>query len=197
MLGNAAGLFTRGRRPRVSIRAIRYAIVLLVLLGVTWLQHVPTVEAQAPGQVMLLNVQFDPKDIMVEPAENVSMRIVNGDPVPHTFTVFAQPNAVVPRDDFQVLTAYYEANEKLVDVWLEAGETGWANFTAPMMEANYPIVCMILGHAAAGMVGTLVVGEPGPAGFIWPLGLVQTILVITLAGTVIFAAYYHLRTTRR
>lgn len=194
---NAACLSTRGRRSRCTKGATRYVLILLILLAVMSVHHVPTAEAQAPGQVMLLNLRFDPSEIRAEPGENVSMRIVNGDPVPHTFTLFAQANADVPVAVFSELTDYYDANEKLADVWLEGGEVGWANFTAPTLEANYPIVCMILGHAAAGMVGTLVVGEPGQAGFVWPLGLVQTIFVISLIGTAVFAVSYHLRTTRR
>ncbi len=185
-------------RAEGTARTSRVSLFLVLLLAVAFLPEGPAVRAQAPEEVLLLDsLRFDPGVIVVEPGENVSMRIVNVGVAQHTFTLFAEPNVQLDYSNMATLTAYYEENEKLADIWLAGGESGWANFTAPLAEANYAIVCMIIGHAAAGMVGTLVVGEPAPTGFSWPLGLVQTIFVTALMGTAVFAAYYHLAVTRR
>ncbi len=175
-------------------------LAFLLLLGLMSFPQMPSAAGQPPQSVLLLdNFTFDPGTIYVEPGENVSMMITIPGSLPHTFTVFAQPDVQIDYTNFAELNAYYEENERLTDVWLSGGESGWVNFTAPTLEGRYPIVCMIVGHAGAGMVGTLVVGEPGevgPSGFVWSLGLVQTMLVVTLIGVAVFAVYYHLRTTR-
>ncbi len=144
------------------------------------------------------NFRFDPERIEVRPGENVTLRLMNVGFAPHTFTLFAVPNAVVPVDNFPELQSYYENTELIVDVWLDGQNESTRTFTAPMIEANYVFVCMLIGHALNGMVGVLVVGSGSPTpGPVWPLGLIQTILAIALAGTAIFAVVYHLRTTSR
>ncbi len=174
-------------------------LILTSFLLATALQG-PPARAQTVVTVQLLDtLRFDPPLIQVEPGEEVHLRVVNAGQAEHTFTLFIPPNPDVPISEFPALQAYYDATETIVDAWLQAGEEEWANFTAPMVEADYRYVCMILGHAAGGMVGWLQVGAGGGGdgpGFVWPLGLIQTILVIALAGTAVFALVYHLRTTR-
>lgn len=175
-------------------------ILLLTALVLTAVAPAPPARGQTEVTVRLLDtLRFDPPLIAVDPGEEVHLRVMNAGQSMHTFTLFTPPNPEVPLDPFSALQTYYDETQKMADVWLDPGEEAWANFTAPSEEANYRYLCMVLGHAAGGMVGWLQVGGGGPdggGGFVWPLDLIQTILVIALAGTAVFAVVYHLRTTR-
>ncbi len=192
------------KRLLVRTRPTHLAFLLLAVLSIIALliPYSSPVRGQRSIDVELRDdLTFSPDRIAVSPGENITLRLINVGGAQHTFTLFVVPNDVVPIEPFSELQAYYDRTDKIVDVWLLGGEEATVSFTAPTTEAEYAVVCMIIGHAALGMVGVLVVGEPDgvtpPPGFVWPLGLIQTILVIALAGTAVFAAVYHLQTTRR
>jgi uncharacterized cupredoxin-like copper-binding protein/N-acetylneuraminic acid mutarotase len=105
---------------------------------------------------------FEPDSFSAAPGDTVSLTIINAGALTHTFTLFAQADANVPVDDFDALQNYYNANTKIVDLILAAGEQDAASFTAPMTEGRYTFVCMTPGHAAGGMHGhvTIAVAEP-------------------------------------
>jgi uncharacterized cupredoxin-like copper-binding protein len=155
--------------------------------------------AQVSIRVLLKDtLSFEPSTISVQPGETLNLTLVNDGIVDHTFTLFAEPDARVPVEDLEALLAYYQQEDIIVDVLVRPGDTGWANFTAPKSAAKYIFVCMIPGHAVGGMHGVLLVGspsDPGP-GFSFEIGLIQAILIAALVGTIIFAAVYHLRSTR-
>ncbi|MFQ5839031.1 MAG: plastocyanin/azurin family copper-binding protein [Thermoplasmata archaeon] len=167
-------------------------------LSLVSLITIPGVDAQTVITVHLKDsLSFDPSAISVQPGEEVNVTLVNDGIVEHTFTLFAELNALVPLSDFTALRDYYQQAELIVDVSLQGGETGWAEFTAPIAPGNYILVCMVPGHAAGGMHGILTVGTtspPGP-GFSLEIGLVQAIMIAALAGTVVFGVFYHLRTS--
>jgi uncharacterized cupredoxin-like copper-binding protein len=182
----------------VAARHLRIAAFVVALLLLTLLP-VPKASAQVNLTVQLKDtLSFEPSAISVQPGENISLFLVNDGIVDHTFTLFAQPNAEVPVNDNEALQAYYGQADIVVDVLVGPGETGWANFTAPLTEGLYIFVCMIPGHALGGMHGVLTVGNPsGPGpGFTLEIGLVQGLMLIALVGTVIFGVAYHLRSTR-
>ncbi len=129
-------------------------VIVVLVAGVFALSAQPVRGLER--DVNLLDIlRFNPDTLTVAPGEEVSLRIVGGN-TDHTFTLFAQRDADVPTAP-QALEDYYDANSKISDVAVGPGEIMWANFTAPAAEGTYTYVCMIGGHAAAGMVGTLVV----------------------------------------
>ena len=103
------------------------------------------------------SLAFEPGSFSVASGESVSLTLINGGALTHTFTLFAQANANVPVNDFSALQDYYNANARLVDVTLSAGQQVSSSFTAPVMEGTYTFVCMTAGHAAGGMHGTMTV----------------------------------------
>lgn len=151
---------------------------------------VPQVAAQASVTVTMRDISFDPGSFSVMPGDSVSLTLVNAGALPHTFTLFAQADANVPVNDFNALQDYDNANAKLVDMSFGGGQQGSDSFTAPMEEGAYTFVCMISGHAASGMHGTMTVSatqDGGPAP-IDPLiiGVVVAVVVIVVAVSVVF-----------
>lgn len=173
------------------------AVLLLLALVVSSL---PSGQAQTPDEILLRDsFTFSPNRIPLSPGQNVSIHLTNAGVTIHTFTLFATPDPQVELSSFPDLVAFYDASEKLVDASIPGGESDWANFTAPEVEANYLFVCMIAGHAATGMFGYAVVGNPAPpdgGGFVWPFGLVQNLFIAALVGAVVFAVIYQLRSRR-
>lgn len=166
------------------------AWLTLLLLGGLAL----TLPAPAAAHTMGIHLDdtlvFTPNEIPVMPGESVSLQIENTGTEIHSFTLFLQVDADVPVTDFAALTAYNNTNDK-IEVWLNGGETDWANFTAPTDPGRYTYVCMVLGHAASGMVGELIVqGETPPPGdgLISPLfiGIIVAVVAIVVLVVVFF-----------
>ncbi len=169
--------------------AAAFSLLIMVLINSA---------AITPARALEMDVElrdtrtFVPDVIRVQPREQVSLRIVNSGADPHTFTLFAQRNALVPKEDFTQLTAYNDSNAKLADIWLAGGKVGWANFTAPMEQGTYTFVCMIVGHAQTGMHGVMVVTTQ--------TGL-DTLTIVVIAGVTIpvavVAIFFVLRMRKR
>ncbi|HEX6988589.1 MAG TPA: cupredoxin domain-containing protein [Bacillota bacterium] len=79
---------------------------------------------------------FSPNEISVSAGEEVTIQLVNKDSTVHNFSIEA-------------------LNVHSGEV--AAGETKEITFTAPSEPGEYEILCDIPGHAAGGMVATLVV----------------------------------------
>ena len=171
-----------------------------VLLATMVLASAPLWAAPGPqvsGQVNLTitmrdSLTFDPGSFSVAPGQSVSLTLINGGALTHTFTLFAEANANVPVNDNSALQAYYNdpANAKIVDISSAGGVQQSEPFTAPMTLGTYTFVCIVANHAAAGMHGTMTVTstppeEPAP---IDPLliGIVIAVVVIVIAGAAVF-----------
>jgi uncharacterized cupredoxin-like copper-binding protein len=137
---------------------------------------------------------FEPGTLFFDPGDNVTLQVVNGGVLQHSFTLFAEAGASVPVDNNAALQDFYANNPTLVDVLLGGGEEATANLTVPA-EGVYTFVCIVPGHAVGGMHGLLIVGNPPVPGDLG-IGIVQAIFLATLAGVAIFAAVYHVRSTR-
>ena len=178
-----------------SLRARHLAFVLLVTMVIASLALWAGPGPQILGQVNLTvtmrdSLAFEPGSFSVAPGESVSLTLINAGVLPHTFTLFDQANANVPVNDFNALQDYHNMNTNLVDVSFGGSEQDSASFTAPMTEGTYTFVCMIAGHAARGMHGTMTVTSApadGPAP-IDPLliGVVVAVVVIVIAVSAVF-----------
>ena len=179
-------------------RALRLASPLIAFLFLALFIPTPGASGQVNLTVLLKDsLIFEPRLIVAQPGDNVSLKLVNDGVLRHTFTLFSQPNAQVPLNDNAALQEFASQAELIVDIVLAGGEEAWANFTAPPTEASYILVCTEPGHAVGGMHGVLAVGIPPPDGPSIRIGIVQGLMLGAIAGTVVFAVLYHLRTTRR
>ncbi len=149
-----------GGRLRRAALTVFASLLLLSVLGLV---------GEVPAQVNLAITQrdtlsFEPSLFTAAPGESVSLALVNGGVLTHTFTLFAQADANVPVSSFAALQNYFNANTKIVDLSLPGGAQQSTAFTAPMMAGIYTFVCMTPGHAAAGMHGimTVTTGVPPP-----------------------------------
>ncbi|MDX1534902.1 MAG: plastocyanin/azurin family copper-binding protein [Thermoplasmata archaeon] len=156
-----------------------------------WAGSSPQVLGQTNVTITMRDsLAFEPGTFTVEPGATVSLTIMNAGALEHTFTLFGQVDANVPVGNFNDLLAYYNANSELVDMNLNGGTQDTASFTAPSAEGVYTFVCMIAGHAAGGMHGTMTVSstpDEGPAP-IDPLiiGVVVAVVVIVIAVSAVF-----------
>lgn len=98
--------------------------------------------------------QFEPATITVPAGESVDITLENTGSVEHTFNILkaeAELEHVLEEEDEEHLH-----EELLFDIHeVAAGEDATATFTAPSGAGDYTIVCLVPGHADAGMVGTL------------------------------------------
>lgn len=195
----------KGRRARRGLAGPRrftetglpLLLILLAILG-SFVLTAPSVRAQLALDIEMRDaLTFEPGSFSADPGTNVTLHLVNVGVIPHTFTLFAEPNVPVPLSDNAALQDFYARASTLVDVLLEGGEEATVNFTVPAEEGVYTFACLVPGHAAGGMHGVMFVGVGPPGGDIFGgLGIVQGLLLITLAGVLVFAVVYHVRSTR-
>ncbi|MEE9592596.1 MAG: plastocyanin/azurin family copper-binding protein [Thermoplasmata archaeon] len=164
----------------------------MVLASVSlWAVPAPEVRAQTDLTIRMRDsLAFDPASFNVAPEESVSLTLINAGALQHTFTLFGQADANVPVNDNTAIQAYYNANSKIVDISFDGGQQDSASFTAPTTEGTYTIVCIVPGHSAGGMHGTMRVTstpEDGPAP-IDPLfiGIIVAVVVIVIAVAGVF-----------
>lgn len=182
-----------------DVAFMRARHLAFVLLAAMVMASIPLWAAPGPevrGQVNLTitmrdSLSFNPASFSAAPGESVSLTLVNAGALDHTFTLFGQANANVPvSSDFSATQDYYNANSKLVDMSFGGGEQDSASFTAPMTEGTYTFVCMIAGHPAGGMHGTMTVtsASPDDPAPIDPLliGIVVAVVVIVIAVAGVF-----------
>ena len=156
-----------------------------------WAVPTPDVRAQVTVTITMADaLSFSPNALAVAPSESVSLTLVNGGAETHTFTLFGQADTNVPVTDFSALQAYFDANTKIVDMSFAGGMEDSTTFTAPMKEGTYTFVCMVAGHAAGGMHGTMTVASASPDDptSIDPLliGVVVAVVVIVIAVSAVF-----------
>ncbi len=93
-------------------------------------------------------------------ATTLHVKVTNLGSIPHSFTVYPQPNETVTS------LGQFAKNPPLVNQSVPIpgpkGASTWANFTVPG-PGVYEFVCMVLGHFASGMFGFLYVGVLPPA----------------------------------
>lgn len=181
-------------RPRRHRRGEALLLIALLLVPLFLLAlPAPPARGQLELEVQLGDLFFNPNEIQVDPGDEVRIHLVNIGTT-HTFTIFAEPDTEQPRTT-PALRDFYERTPKLVDVFVEAGQTAWANFTAPEEEGIYYLVCMVPGHIEGNMFGFFIVGNP-PRDSVLGVGIVQLLILMAIVGTVIFSIVYHIRTTR-
>ncbi|MDX1534633.1 MAG: cupredoxin domain-containing protein [Thermoplasmata archaeon] len=181
-------------RPSVLLLGLFLTVLVVAVLMPVFLLTQP-VRAQASVTIDMRDaLSFEPGTLFFDPGTNVTLELVNGGVLRHTFTLFAEAGADVPVNDNAALQAFYASNPILVDVSLEGGQEATANLTVPE-EGVYTFVCMVPGHAVGGMHGLMIVGSPPVPGGLG-IGIVQVLFLIALAGVAVFAAVYHVRSTR-
>jgi len=138
-------------------------LIISVLIGVLALTACGSSAGPAEFTVAVKDeFNFDPANLTVSPGQEVTITLSNTGSVGHTFNVLKA--GLDPEHLLEEQAGEDEhADEGVHDALLfdlhevPAGETGSGTFTAPDEPGDYTIVCIVPGHAAAGMVGTLTV----------------------------------------
>ncbi len=172
------------------------SLILPVAVLISFVLNAPLAEAQLSLSIEMRDaLAFEPAAFSADPGANVTIHLVNGGAIQHTFTLFAEADASVPVNDNAALQDFYGRSATLVDVALEGAEETTVSFTVPPEVGIYTFVCLVPGHSVGGMHGLMSVGvEPPPDGL--GIGVVQGIFLIALVGVLVFAVVYHVRSTR-
>lgn len=184
-----------GEFTKVASRLLIAWIVLGLLLGIGALLPRP---AAALNQDIDLpdTLLFSPDTFAVDPGESVSLRLETTGILIHSFTLFDEVDANVPVTDFTALTAYNASHDKIADVWLLGGMVKFVNFTAPSTPGTYTYVCMVAGHAAAGMIGTMVVRGGGMEGDGVGIDPILIGIIVAVVAVVVIVAVFLLMRSR-
>ncbi len=174
------------------------SLFLLLAVLISFVLNAPLAEAQLSLSIEMRDaLAFEPGSFSADPGTNVTLHLVNGGVLPHTFTLFAEADVSVPVDDNAALQDFYGRSATLVDVALEGAEEATVSFIIPAEEGTYTFVCVVPGHSVGGMHGLLSVGmAPGGGDPFGGIGIVQGIFIIALIGVVVFAVIYQIRSTR-
>jgi uncharacterized cupredoxin-like copper-binding protein len=98
---------------------------------------------------------FDPKDVSVSAGQTVNLTLDNaGQALEHSYVVM---NAGVTDADTLAMTPDGDADKKFFSLTVAPGETASGTFVAPADPGTYVVACLVAGHAAGGMIGTLTV----------------------------------------
>lgn len=162
-------------------------MVLVLSVASLLVISAPSAQARSVDVQLKDTLSFEPRQIVVQPGEALSLNLINDGVDDHTFTLFAEPDLKVPLIDFAALLEFNATNRKIVDVLVRPGKSIVVEFSAPRDLGSYFYVCMIPGHAAGGMHGLLVVGSP-PAGGLSPttLGIIIVSVMVTVTGIVLY-----------
>lgn len=114
--------------------------------------------ASGDSNAVTVNAQddfsFDPSTITVAAGETIEITLQNNGTVEHSFNILkadAELDHVLQEEDEEHLH-----EELLFDIHeTPAGESQTETFTAPDTAGEYTFACLVPGHAAAGMTGTL------------------------------------------
>lgn len=169
-------------------RGVAILLVTLTLLGLLGIGLPQQVRAKSVEVRLLDTLRFDPDLITADPGEELVLTFVNAGSIVHSFTLFAQRDPDVSLDVEMDLQDYNATHTKLVDEWLGAGEERTVTITAPSEAGRYVFVCMVLGHAAGGMHGELIVGSPGAGIAPVVIGVIVAVVV-----AVVVVAFFLLR----
>lgn len=102
---------------------------------------------------------FDPSTLTVQPGQEVTINFHNTGSVEHTFNVL-KADASLDHVKEEIGNEEHLHEELLFDIHETApGATESGSFTAPQAPGEYTIVCLVPGHADAGMVATLNVSQ--------------------------------------
>ncbi len=199
-MGRRGKRVDRRGRPRIRGTARRILVgtlPLIIILAVFLALPAPSSRGQVSRAITMGDIFFEPGTFAANPGDNVTLRLVNGGVLPHTFTLFEEANVSVPVNDPNALREFHSRSQPLVDISLDGGQEASVNFTVPATVGLYTFVCMVPGHAAQGMHGLMFVGvEPGDGGLFGGIGIVQGIFLSALVGVLVFAVPYHVRSTR-
>jgi uncharacterized cupredoxin-like copper-binding protein len=144
------------------IQAIWQNLMLLVLIIVGSLLPMPTALANSPVSEITVSLgnssgelKFFPSNLQFQTGKEYKLRLDNPSPVKHYFTAkdFADTSWTK-----KVQAGKVEVKGAIHELELKPGaEAEWV--LTPMKPGNYELHCSIPGHAAAGMIGEIVVGN--------------------------------------
>ncbi len=140
------------------------ALMLIVALGAAACgDKSGGTEGTAPGGPAAITVKttdtflYDPMNVDVNAGQEVILTLDNtgaANALEHSYVVM---NLGVASTDVLSMTPDGEADKKFFTLTVPPAEMATGNFTAPAAPGTYTVACLVAGHSAGGMIGTLTV----------------------------------------
>ena len=135
------------------------AIAVIIAIGAMWmpitLANVPASEVKVSLGNEQGELKFFPENIELETGKQYKLMLDNPSSVKHYFTAKDFADASWTK---KVEAGKVEVKGAIHELELKPGAAAeW--FLTPMKPGNYELHCSIKGHAPAGMVGQIIVGE--------------------------------------
>lgn len=134
---------------------MKFSLQIAVIIGLTllWQTACSVSDSSTIGQDIELTIdgndqlRFEPDRLMVPAGSTISLTFRNVGLLEHNFALVKEDVDLFTIDESAVLQDINSGN-------LEGGESFRLSFPAPE-PGQYRYVCLIAGHAASGMIGTL------------------------------------------
>ncbi len=191
------GRSTRGRRA-IPIVVIAIAIVALGAYG--WYGVVaPEAAAQThlPGSSLpssltvtaIAGFRFSPSQTEVANGTTITITFINGDSIPHTFSLSSVPNVAIPPNAAYNASGWVGASGTFhpfqVSIYLTPGGENTTTIPAPAL-GWYEYICTQPGHFQSGMFNALGFGVAAPSNLTGGGAAVQVGWpVYVIAGTIV------------
>lgn len=127
---------------------------LLMLCGLALLLAACGPKPSDTLDVVFTEFMFTPAAHTVQAGQEITLNITNDGAILHEYAIMKYGTiAGVEYDESDEANIYWR-------VQVDPGQSLTTTFTAPSEPGEYQVVCGIIGHYTAGMVGTLTVTAP-------------------------------------
>jgi uncharacterized cupredoxin-like copper-binding protein len=131
------------------------AIVVILVFASLLVSCAAGASGSSPSTTLKVDMSefvFTPTEYAVPAGETITVKLENSGDIEHDFIILKKGIEVKGKFDHEK-----QMNDILFHAMLDAGKSGEFTFIAPNEPGEYQIVCGILGHFQAGMIGKLTV----------------------------------------
>jgi uncharacterized cupredoxin-like copper-binding protein len=134
---------------------VRTAALILSILLTACGAASPANNASTTLNVDMSEFMFTPSTYTIPAGKEITVKLKNSGAVDHDFIILKKDVEINGSFDHEK-----HANDMILHAVLKPGESGTFTFSAPTEPGEYQIICGILGHFQAGMIGSLTVVGP-------------------------------------
>lgn len=131
------------------------ALVLCLILTACNAGAAPGGEPATSLNVDMSEFMFTPSSYSIPAGKKITLQLKNSGDIEHDFIILKKGIEV---------KGSFDHEKRMGDIYfhamLEAHKSGEFTFTAPADAGDYQIICGVLGHFQAGMIGKLTVVSP-------------------------------------
>ena len=134
------------------------AVILTLILSILLTACGAAGTSSSPSTTLKVDMNefmFTPTSYTVPAGKEITIEIKNSGSIEHDFIILKKGIEIKGSFDHNKYM-----NDMVFHAMLESGKSGTFTFTAPAEVGEYQIICGIIGHFQAGMIGSLTVVAP-------------------------------------